>query len=343
MKINKKELLKGLEVISPALAKKSFIKNSMDFIFTGKNILAYNDQICIFYPFISDFACAIPSDEFYKIIYNIPYDEIDIIIKENKLIILTKDIEANIICDSIDSILNIINNLEIDNAIKYAKELPSNFIEALQFCAFSTARYGQNESLKCLLIEDEFISSTDGYRISEYKMQDKIDISILLPVYSANELIKCNVNKYYLSGNGGWIYFFTDNGIYFCSRLVNNDFPQYLSFFNDFQNIPINIPSEIENNISIIEVMASGTERLEKEIEVEIFNNKWILYGRNDLGWIKKEIIFNNKNIENIKFKINPYFFKEIISKTKTMFLSNDKIKILFKNNDFKHVLALRQ
>ena len=62
MKIEREELLKVLSAIRPGLAKKDIVEQATHFIFTGQEVLTYNDQICISYPFETDFECSVPAD-----------------------------------------------------------------------------------------------------------------------------------------------------------------------------------------------------------------------------------------------------------------------------------------
>jgi DNA polymerase III sliding clamp (beta) subunit (PCNA family) len=344
MKIDRKELLKGLENILPALNRNSFIEHSNEFIFTGKQIVGYSDQICISFPFKTDFSFSLPSEEFYKIISNIDIDTLDINIKDNKLEIRGKGLKANINCNVDESILDVIDALCISKAKKEAKELNKNFIDGLKFCIFSASRDLQQEGLRCISIDNKFITSTDGYRISQYKIKNSFDFSFLIPASSIEELIKYNVNKYSIAKDKNWIYFFNDDGISFCSRLINTDFPSCIKLFNGFnEDIEIKIPNDIGKIITGAEILANGEKRIDKEIQVGIFKDRWECKGQNDFGDIVRDIHFVSKNVKEkgIKFNINPYFLKDIISKVETMFYSDDGKKILFKNNDFKHVIAL--
>jgi DNA polymerase III sliding clamp (beta) subunit (PCNA family) len=343
MKIDRKELLKGLENILPALNRNSFVGHSNEFIFTGRQIVGYSDQICISFPFKTDFSFSLPAEEFYKIISNIDVDALDINIKESKLEIKGKGLKSNINCNVDESILDVIDALGIPKAKKESKELHKDFIEALKFCVFSASKDLQQEGLRCISIDNKFITSTDGYRISQYKIKNKFEFPFLIPASSVGELIKYDVNKYFISKDKNWIYFFNDE-ISFCARLINTEFPSCIKLFNGFnEDIEIKIPKGINKIIEAAEILASGEKRIDKEIQVGIFKDRWECKGQNDFGDIVREIAFVSKGIKEkgIKFNINPYFLKDIILKVETMFYSDDGKKILFKNNDFKHVIAL--
>ena len=64
--------------MKPGLAKKEIIDRSTHFVFSGSEVLTYNDQICISHPLKLDFVCSVPADDFFRIITNMDGDTLDI-------------------------------------------------------------------------------------------------------------------------------------------------------------------------------------------------------------------------------------------------------------------------
>jgi DNA polymerase III sliding clamp (beta) subunit (PCNA family) len=58
--INRKQLITKLEIVAPALAAHNLVPQMTHFWFTGKELMAYNDQIGISVPFKTDFQGAVP-------------------------------------------------------------------------------------------------------------------------------------------------------------------------------------------------------------------------------------------------------------------------------------------
>jgi len=58
--INRTQLINKLEVVAPALAAHNLVPQMTHFWFTGKTLMAYNDQIGISVPFKTDFQGAVP-------------------------------------------------------------------------------------------------------------------------------------------------------------------------------------------------------------------------------------------------------------------------------------------
>jgi DNA polymerase III sliding clamp (beta) subunit (PCNA family) len=337
MKIDRQKLVDILTAVKPGLAKKAIVEQSTHFIMTGEEILTYNDQICILYPFKTDFTCSIVAEEFYKILSGISQKEIDLSFKGEKLHIKAEGLDAGLSTDTGEDIMDIVRVLDLDKVKKKKTDLPADFMGAITLCMFSASKNAAaNPSLTCLFIEDEWIVSTDGHRISEYKMKSIMDCSILVPAAAAMELVKFNVKKYAIGA--GWIFFFTSDGIAFCSKLVVGEFPDYANVMKDFDKTEIVLPKDIKQMIATSSVLAAGELDQDRQIKIEIEKNKFRCRGQNEQGWVQSEKKFEYKG-DDISFSINPFFLDKILDHTKSMFYGENRV--LFKDKSFKHVIAL--
>jgi len=335
MKIKTQDFLSILSSIKPGIDQKGLIENTDNFIFTEQYIASFNDNICIIYPFKGEFKCSVPAEELYQTIKCFDNNLLDIFIDNNLLNIIDNNTVVKLKIDYADDIINIIDSFQITN--KKMKNLPKDFLEALSLCRLSVLKDKQRPAMNCIFIEDEYMASTDGMRISEYHLSQSMDCSILLPVFSVNYLLNYPIKYFYLTSR--WVFFKTDN-LFFCSRLIDSEFPNYEKIFRDFKSSrKINFPENIKSKLQPAIIFAEGDNKYDKSIHLEIKNNKLICKSQNDYGSLLiKEDYKNEENI-NISFDINPYFLLEILKYTQT-FKYNDT-KILFKSNSFNHIIAL--
>lgn len=337
MQIERNKLLNALTAIKPGLSKKDIIEQATHFIFTGEDVLTYNDRICIIYPFATDFSCSIPSEEIYKILSSINDEFLDMSFVDKNIIIKGKKIKASLTTDTGEQILERVNILSHNKAIKKKAKLPKDFIEAITLCMFSSSKDATRPALTGVLIDGQYIASADGFRISEYKMESEIDADeIILPTSSVVELIKFKPLYFYIDKS--WAYFINENNAIFCCMTISDNFPDYTKFFKGFEKNEIILPKDTKQMIETVSVLADGDFDLEKEIAIKLENNQLSCKGQNVKGWIT-----NNSKIEYdkgiIEFIINPIFFAKILDHTSTMFLGDGKI--LFKDQSFKHTISL--
>lgn len=336
MKINRQELINILNSIKPGLSKKAIVEQATHFIFTGHEIITYNDRICIIYPFTTDFSCSVPAEEFYKILSNIHREEISIDYKEQKLYIKAKGINAGIVTDTGDSILKMVDILDLDYAIEFQNDIPEDFIHGMSMCMFSASKDMTIPVLSCLFVNGKNIASTDDYRISQYKMKSRIKGKFLIPATSVMELVKFDIVKYSILDS--WVFFFTKENMCFCAKTIKGDFPDYEPFIKDFDEISIALPEDSKEMIEAACILSEGDTEQDKEIDIQIKDNIISIKGENKIGWVESQTSVKFDN--NAKFCINPFFLLKILNKTNIMHLADNKV--MFKSVNFKHVIALK-
>lgn len=338
MKFERETLVDVLNKIKPALSKRAIIEQTTHYVFTGWALAAFNDQICIIHPCETDFVCSVPSDEFMKILNGITSKEIELSFEKNKLHISAGDVNAALATDSGEFVIDKIEDLKIDKIMKKKVDLPTDFIEAVSMCMFSASKDATKPERTCLLIEDKYVASTDGYRISEYKMKSSTKASILIPATSVAELVKYDIKSFYTDEKSPWIYFFTEDKMIFCSRMIDAEYPDYVKFMEDIETKEIKLPKDTKRLITTSSILAEGEIDIDKEIEVSIVKNELRCKGQNEKGWVTGKIKIDYKG-ENISFIINPMFFDKILNHTDSMYYGENRI--MFKDKNFKHVISL--
>lgn len=338
MKIDREELINVLSILKPGLSKKSIIEQTTHFIFTGKELLTYNDRICVLYPFKTDFSCSVPAEEFYKILIGIHCDEVELSFEKEKMLIIGENIKASLATDTGEDIIDRVKSLSLAKAIKKKALLPKDFFEALSLCIFSASKDATRPVFTGILIEDKYVASTDGIRISEYKMKSSIDDVVLIPATSVDELLKFNAEYFYIDKT--WIYFIDKNNAIFATILLNEEYPDYTRILKGFDTKEIVLPDNMQQIIETSSILAEGDFELDKEIIVEISQGKIKCKGQNEKG----SIVYNRSidyYDEDLSFVINPYCLSKILSHTQSMFYGENKV--MFKDKSFKHIIALGQ
>ena len=327
MKTNRQDLINILQKIKPALSTKGIIEQGNTFVFTEDLIVTYNDQISIMFPFKSDIEGCLPASEFYILLSEMKGEEIKFSIDEDKLKIVGDGVKASLNLLQIDDII-------IPEIPNKWNELPEDFIEGISFCIFSASKDMTNPFLTCLNINEGLIISSDNYRISQYKMKSEID-NFLLPATSAIELVKLENIKFYCLKDS-WIYFKNEDEIIFCSRVVEDKYPD-ISELLLVEGDRLKLPDGLKQIIKTSSILAEGEFDIARKIEVNISGSMIKCKGQNKAGWVEGEISL--KFDGDISFSINPEFFIHILDKATTVIIGEDKL--LFRSGQFKHLISL--
>ena len=126
MKINTKEFIRVLNLIKPALGDKAIVEITTHFVFTGENVITYNDKISIIHPFETDFKCTVSADPLYKVLSKIKDETIEVILEENELKIISSNVKSGLVVNIDGSEITLPVGLDID---KKWKNLPTDFLD----------------------------------------------------------------------------------------------------------------------------------------------------------------------------------------------------------------------
>lgn len=336
-KYNCKELISILQKVRPALSSKNIVEEFSNFIFTGKNLITNNDKICISYPLKTEFKCAVPANEFYDILSSVKEDEISIQQEENKLCFKADNTNAELVIQELSDTVNEfieaigLNDFDEDKFKPFSKD----FIEAITACMFTASKELDDKILSSISINNKEVLSSDNYRISLFELDKSFKDSFLIAALSVQELIKLEPTGYFR--NDSWIYFLAKDGIVFCSRILNDEFPEVKHEF-EFESDTIVLPDDFVDMVKNASILAEGEFDIDKKIEVKVKDKKILCKGQNELGWIESKTDINNVD-DDFTFTINPNFLVQILSKTKNMKLGENRV--MFEYENFKHLICL--
>lgn len=332
MKISPKTLQKILVAVRPGVAKKDIVEQATHFIFTGKDIVTYNDKVSISHPFVSDFSCSVKAEEFYKIVSGITEDEVEITLDSSTMVIQSKSTRSRLSTATGEDILKLVLSLSLDSLTW--ENVPSNFIEGISLCMFSSSRVSKGV-LSCISVKDTFMVSSDNIRVSKFQLQSGMK-PFLLPVLSAVELVKFEVDGYCLTDH--WVHFIDKNDVVFSSKVVIDKFLNVDDFFNFPDTEHLIFPSETGELIQSLLIMSEGDSVLDKSVTLTVDGGSLTCRSEKDLGWLEKTIPITYKG-SKIEFLVNPIFFTQVLEKVNKVYIHEDRA--LFKMNNFSHVMAL--
>ena len=337
MKLKREEFLGILKAVRPGLAKKEIIDRSTNFIFSGKSVLTYNDLICISHPLKTDFHCAVPAADFYKIVSGMEGDEIDLSCKEGKILLNGKKSRSgHASVSELGGLEDLIKALRLESSGRKWVSLPDDFIEGLKLCMFSVSQDATQIALSCVSVNNSTIVSSDNNRISYYEMKKGLKAEFLIRGSSVVELVNFPVVEFCLSD--AWIYFRTKENVIFASRRNEGEFPDVSSFL-ELKGQKITFPKELRGLVQDVTVMAPGEFEIDKKISLRVEKGRIICRGEKEQGWMEKDLDFEGYTGKGVEFQVNPIFFEQVLGKSTSVVLGDGRA--LFTSGKFRHLMCL--
>ena len=333
----KSNLVKIFQAVKPGLDNKGIIEQFTHFIFTGNEVMTYNDEICISHPLVTDFQCSVSAVELYKTLTGIKGEaSVTMELENDELKLKTARTEAGLSTKTKKHAEEMIELLQLNDLNDKWKPLPPGFTRGLFLCMFSASKDMTSGVATCVRIIGDKLLSSDEVRISKFTLKESTEMETLIPASSVKELINFDsINKYHLTDR--WIHFQDDKGVIFSSRIMEGEYPEIEQYF-DLEGTETVMPGSLKEEIESIIFMTEGKQDYDKKITVSVKGKEVKLQARKDIGWIKK-IVEVEKDQGSFDFVINPVFFSQILEKSTTMTIGENAAK--FVNEDFCHVLAL--
>ncbi len=339
-KIKREEMVAAIETVRPGVATRGLVPQSNHLAFTGKEIISFNDSICIIHPFKSDFKdpCSVPAEKLYEVLTKIVADELDFSMKDDEIIIEGGKTKAGLSTESGEILLDKVKELQIEK-VKGWKPIPAELIQALTLCMFSASKDATTKALSGVYVDRDAVTSSDTLRISQYILPDDIKASFNIPAAVIEELTKFTFEEYFIRDNS-WAFFRTKEGTIFCTRLITgDDFPDYNEYFK-FKGKKFTLPDTFKSSVEAASIMATGDTESDRLIEVEISAKGIICKGQDAFGWVENEVDADIKIDGSLTFLINPVFLLKILEQTNKVIYGDNKA--LFESKNFLHLISTK-
>ena len=334
MKINKKNLLKALEIVKPGLANKEMIEQTTSFCFIKGNVVTYNDEISISCPLKEiTFEGAVNSNELYSYVSRVKADELEMEIKDNEILLKAGRSKAGLTLHS-----DITLPIEEIGKIKKWKKLPEDFLEALQFTMGACSRDMSKPKLTCVHINKDILESADNYRLANYVLKDKVSAKpFLLPATSCAKVVKMKPTE--ISEGKGWVHFKTKEKAILSCRLFEEKYADTSSLLK-VKGTRILFPKTIIGILDRAEIFAKRDFQLDEQVVIYLHEKKLIVKSESDSGWFEEKARVKYTG-DPIKFIISPYLLKDILNKTTKGILGDNRL--MFKEENWKYITMLKE
>ncbi len=347
MKINRDEIFKAIQIARPATAN---IEDMSNLYYSGEDIVAYNDKMCIHAPFKSDFSFLLNGNLMFNFIEKVDAAEVHMSLQgkkgeEKKLIMKAEGIKATLTTVLGSEIIERSKKVKEELTSFTAYELPPDFTEGAHLCMFSASNDPAMGTMTCLKVEGNELKTGDKRRGSIYTMKEEME-SFMIEAKVASELKKLEdteQEKITMYGvTDSWVHFGTESGVYLSVRKILGEFPDYSGAMDRIKGTKIKLPAGIKNAIetSSLIVEGQGVSTIHS-VRIELSKNVLRCVGKSDIrGTIEKESKVSYEG-DDIYFSISPTFLLEILNTATTVIIKEEKDLALFRSGSFRHVMTL--
>lgn len=335
MEILVKDFKHALEVVKPGLAsKETTIEQVTSFAFTETSVVTYNDEICIQHPLKGfDLKGAVQAEELYKFLTKVKTEKIKVEIDESQVTL--KSGRSKVLFNLDSEIKLPLDDKKLTEKGKW-KQLPENFLTALQMARGSASKDMSDPKLTCIHVNKKgFIEGSDSDRILQYKFDSKLPVAtVLIPATSCTAIARLKPVK--VASGDEWIHFINEEKTVLSCRVLNEDFVDTKPFLEtEKKGIKLKFPKELAEALDTAEIFINQASEV---VTLTLKKKKLIVTSESETAKYKEELDMESKS-DNFAFQISPYLLKDILKQTTSCTVYTDRL--LFKGENWKYVTAL--
>lgn len=341
MKINRKELLDTLSIVSPGVSNKEMaIEQATTFAFLKDRVVTYNDEISISHPIegMEGLEGAIEAKILYPLLERIKEETIE----------LTRNKNSEIVIKAGKMRSGLLLQKEIDLPIEEEIEdrdawtlIPENLIEALSFVVFSAGRGLDFPILSGIHVSSKgFVEASDGYRMARYALKGDLEVeSFVIPASNISSLIRLP-NITHIAQGIGWIHFKTEEGTEFSSRIFEESYPNATSWLK-LDGKRLVLPETIEEVLSRAVILSARKTAVDEEVIFELEGGKFRVVSECDVAWFEEEVEAEYEGSGEFSIRIAPSFLKDILKRTTLCLIGTNKIKFVGEGWEYVSLLKV--
>ena len=320
MKVNRENLLRVLNTVSPGLTPRELIEQSSTFCFKNGEVFTFNDEIAcrMSSGLEKGFTGAVPAKPLKAILEKLVEDEIEITQEEGEVILAGKGRKAGVRMEA--EIL-----LPIDMVEKPEKwqDLHENFLEAISLVSQCVSKDESRTDLVCVHFHPKWLEAADSNHIARYKIPIGVSESTLVRGESLKHIGQLGVNE--MAETAAWMHFRNPQGLIFSCRRYVEQFPEIGDILK-LEGSSATLPPGLAEAADKAAVFSE--ENVDDNfVRVELRSGKLRIKGQGISGWYSetKKIKYDGPTLA---FLISPKLLQQIVKKHSDVIISADRLKV---------------
>ena len=342
--IKRTVLVKAIKQLYPAIASNPIIQE-MSCIRFKDDILTTTDGLSMIRVKLEESTgldCLVPATAIYKLLNSIKDDEIEFILKDDKLSVKGKKILATY---NVSSEASLLDNLDFE--IEEWLEASKDMIKGIKLCRFAASNDASRGPLQGILLQNKNVLAADGNRIACFECEKDIGTQPnVITMDLANQIATHQDNITGWAIKKDIVYIKINDNTIIASKLLAGVYPDALKFIEEGKKLhaKVVLPTETSESLQRHAEQQSEIPTLDREVKLT-FNGKELSVASGDnITYEITETIELETEIEtSFGFKIHPDFLKDILNRTHAMKYNDSDIFVAFESGQFKYLTTIER
>lgn len=251
IRVKREDLISALQEVSAGVASKEILEQSDCFIFQGKELTAYNDELCVRTKNpLPGFEGAVKGAKFLEILSKLPDDDLEVENGDGHLTLKGKGRKTRLASQK-----DILLPLDAVERPKAWQKLHEDFADACNMVVRCAASSGPKTDLGMVRIGPKWIEATDSYQLCRWRLLTGLTVPTYVRSTSLKQVASLGMTDF--AEGDGWLHFRNSTGLTLAARRYEGiEFPD-LSPHLKVDGQPATLPKGIVTSTDIAAVFSS--------------------------------------------------------------------------------------
>lgn len=309
MRVNREELLKVLESVTPGLATREILEQSSCLVFDKGRVLTFNDSVACSRESPLKIQGAVKAKPLLDLLSRLKEDELGVEVSGGTLRIKGSGRRAELRMEQ--EVMLPIDTVEPPDDWR---SLPAEFSEAVSIVSPCASSEESQFVLTCVHIHPEWLEACDRFQIARYTLKTGVQQSILVKSESLRKIVTFDMTE--VCETESWIHFRNPAGLVLSCRRYLDDYKELDRFLTSEGTEKAALPASIEEIVQRAEVFsvdnAAGNHLVVDLREDRVSIQSEGTYGRYK-EWKEKQGTYKG---QPVRFSISPKLIVEVCKKT---------------------------
>lgn len=318
MLVNREQLLQTLESIQPGLNPRDVIEQSACFVFRGKRVYTFNDEIACAARSMLGVTGAVPAEPLLNLLRKLPEEELDIAAGEGLLVVKGKRRGADIPMEA--EIQLPIDSVE---APTEWTPLPTDFTDAIGHAQICVGKDGTKYAF--VHIHPKWIESCDSMQLIRYRIATGLREPVLVRGSSVKHVVALGVTEF--CETDSWLHFRNANRTIFSCRRYLDDYMN-LGKLLDVTGDPWTIPKGLAEACDKAQIFsAANADPTNNVVNIQLTPGKVRIRSTGAMGryWESKKLAYTGKPVN---FVISPKMLMDIVGRHSECIITEERLKV---------------
>jgi len=322
MKLNREDLLRKLEAVTPGLAVREAIEQSSCLVFKNERLLTFNDEVACSIPCDLGFEGAVVAAPLLALLSKMTEKDVNISVndKGTGLVVKGKRKRATITMESEVSLP--VDAVEIPDEWEAPGAEFADAVGVVQHCA---SKDPNTFSLTCIHITPDYVEACDNYQLARYPVHTGVSESCLVKRDSLRHVTGLGMSKVCATKN--WLHWLNPTtGLVLSARREFDEYEDLSELFIMDNGTPTTLPGGLAEACEKAAIFSEDNAD-DNVVLVKIKAGKLSLRGKGASGWYEEQKSVKYSGPPVI-FSMAPDLLIDIIARTNDCLLDENRLKI---------------